>query len=66
MTTDLLIGRDTIAETYKVSPSEVTEWAKEGAPIFLCGRKYATTVQKLTEWLVSNKPVKSFIDGVTE
>lgn len=48
--------REEIAGTFFVSPETVTEWAKDGAPIFVVGNKYQADYHALTNWLIKNRP----------
>mgnify|MGYP003620302078 CR=1 FL=1 len=48
--------KEDIADTFDVSPETVTEWAREGAPIFMAGNKYQADYYALINWLSKNKP----------
>ena len=56
--TELLVGRETIADTFHVNVAEVTAWGRQGAPIFRAGRNTCTDLRKLTDWLLEHKRVK--------
>lgn len=48
--------KEDISDIFGVSPETVTEWAKEGAPIFIAGNKYQADYHALIAWLCKNKP----------
>ena len=48
--------REDIADIFGVSSETVTEWAKDGAPIFLAGNKYQADYHALVGWLSKNRP----------
>lgn len=48
--------REDIANIFGVSSETVTQWAREGAPIFLVGNKYQTDYHSLINWLSKNRP----------
>ena len=48
--------REEIADMFDVSESTVTEWARDGAPIFIAGNKYQVEYYSLVQWLAKNKP----------
>jgi hypothetical protein len=45
-----------IADRFGVCAETVTQWAKEGAPIFLVGNKYQADYHSLVAWLSRNRP----------
>ena len=47
-----LKGREAIMETFGVSKETVAQWRKEGAPIFVVGRKLQTDYWRLWTWIV--------------
>lgn len=55
----LLQGRRVIATTFRVRPCVVTQWAKEGAPIFLSGQMWQADYVSLVHWLEENRPAFS-------
>jgi phage terminase Nu1 subunit (DNA packaging protein) len=50
-----LKSRDEIADVFGVHKFTVTEWAKDGAPIFNVGNKLQADYHALVEWLSKNR-----------
>jgi len=46
-----LKGADEIAGTFGVSRGTVIGWVKEGAPIYLIGKRYQANYNELWEWI---------------
>ncbi len=45
-----------IAKIFGVSEDTVQGWAREGAPIFMAGKRYQADYHALVGWLCRNKP----------
>ena len=46
-----MTGANEIADVFQVSRRAVVRWAREGAPIYLVGKKYQANYNELWEWL---------------
>lgn len=44
-------GADEIAEVFSVARETVVQWAKEGAPIRMVGKRYQANYKDLWEWI---------------
>lgn len=55
----LMQGKKRIAEVFKVKPETVTEWVRDGAPIFLVGKMWQAEYSNLVRWLEEVKPAKN-------
>lgn len=55
--------KEDIADVFGVAPETVTEWAREGAPIFIAGNKYQVDYHALVQWLSKNKAVSKTLSS---
>lgn len=53
----LLQGRKKIAATFCVNPATVTQWAREGAPIWREGNMWQVDYHSLVRWFEVNRRV---------
>lgn len=53
----LLQGRKIIAEVFRVNPATVTQWVREGAPIWREGNMWQVDYQSLVSWFEVNRKI---------
>jgi Phage DNA packaging protein Nu1. len=55
----LMRRKSDIADVFEVKMETVVKWAKEGAPIFLAGKRYCADYHAMVAWLTEHrKPFK--------
>lgn len=58
----LIQGRRKIAAVFGVQSAVVTEWVKEGAPLWAVGHKWQADYHSLLYWLENNKKISLLHD----
>lgn len=53
----LLQGRRQIAACFRVRPAVVTQWAREGAPMYQAGQMWQADYMRMVLWLERHSPV---------